>query len=148
VTARRRAEQGLRASEARLAAIIDSALDAIVTVDEGQRVVLFNGAAERLFGVPAAAAIGASLDRFIPGRYHDAHRRHVADFGAAGGEPRAMASGAAGGAHGAEGSADPDGVRERAARPGTVVAVRADGTEFRSRRRSRRRRPRADGSTP
>ncbi len=123
VTARRDAEEALQASENRLAAVIDSALDAIVAADDDQRVVLFNAAAERLFGVPAREAIGESLDRFIPTRFRAAHRRHVAEFGDADvagrtmsprrGVPLAVA-----------------GLVDRAARPGTVLALRADGTEF------------------
>ena len=124
VTARRVAEEALAASENRLRAVIESALDAIVTVDEGQRVVLFNAAAERLFGVPAADALGARLDRFVPDRFRAPHRAHVREFGAAGVASRTMAPGR--GAHGG----GHHGLADRAARPGTVLALRADGTEF------------------
>jgi len=72
----------LAASEARLAGIVSSALDAIISVDSAQRVVLFNAAAEKLFRCPAAAALGQSLDRFIPERFQAAHRRHIEDYGA------------------------------------------------------------------
>ena len=52
----------LRLSEAKLAGILASAMDAIITVDEDQRVVLFNAAAEKMFHCPAAQALGESLD--------------------------------------------------------------------------------------
>ncbi len=73
----------LRESEARLEGIIQSAMDAIIAIDEGQNVVLFNPAAERVFGCPAASALGAPLDRA-------AHRAHVERFGATGTSSRAM----------------------------------------------------------
>ena len=38
----------------RLESIVDSAMDAIITVDEAQRVVYFNRTAEQLFGLPRA----------------------------------------------------------------------------------------------
>jgi hypothetical protein len=71
----------LRLSEAKLAGILASAMDAIITVDEDQRVVLFNAAAERMFRCPAAEALGEKLDRFIPDRFRAAHREHVRVFG-------------------------------------------------------------------
>src|SRR5499426_3000851 len=71
----------LRLSEARLAGILASAMDAIVTVDENQRIVLFNAAAEKMFRCSAEEALGESLDRFIPERFRAAHREHVRVFG-------------------------------------------------------------------
>jgi two-component system cell cycle sensor histidine kinase/response regulator CckA len=71
----------LRLSEAKLAGILASAMDAIITVDEDQRVLLFNAAAERMFRCPAVEALGESLDRFIPGRFREAHREHIRFFG-------------------------------------------------------------------
>jgi len=58
---RARIENALRASETRLTRIIDSALDAIVTIDAELRIELLNGAAERAFGRPAASLLGHSL---------------------------------------------------------------------------------------
>jgi PAS domain S-box-containing protein len=71
----------LRLSEAKLAGILASAMDAIVTVDENQRIVLFNAAAEKMFRCPAEDALGQSLDRFIPERFRAPHREHVRVFG-------------------------------------------------------------------
>jgi PAS domain S-box-containing protein len=71
----------LRLSEAKLVGILASAMDAIITVDEDQRVVLFNAAAERMFRCSAADALGERLDRFIPERFRAAHREHVRVFG-------------------------------------------------------------------
>ena len=71
----------LRLSEAKLAGILASAMDAIITVDEDQRIVLFNSAAEKMFRCPAAEALGKNLDRFIPERFRASHREHVQVFG-------------------------------------------------------------------
>lgn len=54
-------ESGAAAALASRAAIIDAAVDAIVTIDEADRVVEFNPTAERLFGIGAAEAIGQDL---------------------------------------------------------------------------------------
>ena len=81
VSERVRAESLLARSEARLRGILDSAMDAIVTIDETQHVVLFNAAAETMFGCPQAEAIGAPIAWFIPGRFRAAHGEHVRAFG-------------------------------------------------------------------
>jgi len=75
------ANEATLGSEARLAGVIHSAMDAILTVDEQQRIVLFNPSAEKMFGCPAADALGQPLDRFIPERLRTAHARHIRDFG-------------------------------------------------------------------
>ena len=96
----------LEGSEARLAAIVDSAMDAIVTVDAAQRVALFNRAAEQMFGVRREEAIGSGLARFIPRRFHGAHRGHIEQFGRTGVTSRRMGDAT------------------------TLWALRADGSEF------------------
>jgi PAS domain S-box-containing protein len=80
----------LGVSNKMLLGIIQSAMDAIITIDAGQRIMLFNAAAEKIFGCPAQEAIGASIDRFIPARFRDAHRQHVEQFGQAGTTVRRM----------------------------------------------------------
>lgn len=62
---RKRAEQGLEQSERRLAHILDSAMDAIITSDKDHRIVLFNRAAEEVFRCAAEQAIGQPVGRFL-----------------------------------------------------------------------------------
>jgi PAS domain S-box-containing protein len=99
-------EETLRISEARVASIIASAMDAIITVDQHQRIVVFNRAAERIFGCSADEAMGQALDRFIPERFRHLHRQHVATFGQTGVTGRSMS------------------------RPGILYGLRASGEEF------------------
>ena len=73
-----------------LQAMIDTALDAIVSVDMAQRIVLFNPAAEKMFACSAADAIGAPLARFLPERYRATHERHIAGFREGSATARAM----------------------------------------------------------
>jgi PAS domain S-box-containing protein len=94
------------ASEARLTSIVGSAMDAIITIDKQQRIVLFNTAAERLFGCTAAEAIGTPIERFIPARYRSAHAEYVLHFGETGTTSRAMG------------------------RLGALSGMRSDGSEF------------------
>jgi PAS domain S-box-containing protein len=70
-----------RESRERLESIITSAMDAVVAVDEDQRIVVFNAAAERMFGCRSHEAIGTPIDRFIPQRFRSTHARGVAHFG-------------------------------------------------------------------
>jgi PAS domain S-box-containing protein len=62
-------ERRLAESEARLAGVIQSAKDAVVVVESDRRVSLFNPAAERMFGCPAAAAVGRRITDFIPDEF-------------------------------------------------------------------------------
>lgn len=62
-------------------AIIHATVEAVITVDEQQRIVLFNPAAQRMFGCSEQEAIGSDLSRFIPERFRAAHREHVREFG-------------------------------------------------------------------
>jgi PAS domain S-box-containing protein len=87
---RKTAQEQLARSETRLAGILDSAMDAIITVDEKQHVVLFNKAAEQVFGCPQEQAIGAPLGWFIPVPHRQEHERHIAQFGHTGTSSRRM----------------------------------------------------------
>ncbi len=68
-------------SEAIWAALVVSAMDAIIVIDEQQRIVLFNPAAEKMFRCRAEKVLGQPLDRFIPERFRTAHGDHVRHFG-------------------------------------------------------------------
>jgi two-component system sensor kinase FixL len=74
-------EEALRKSEARLADIIDIAADAIISIDSTQRIILFNKAAEEIFGYSADDLLGQSLDVLIPPELWANHREHVTAFG-------------------------------------------------------------------
>jgi len=87
----RRANRALESAEARVRGILDSAMDAIITVDENQRIVLFNTAAEAVFQCPRAQAIGAPLVQLLPERFRAEHLSHVRHFGETGTSSRRMA---------------------------------------------------------
>jgi PAS domain S-box-containing protein len=76
------AEEQIKGGEARLSAIIHSALSGVITVDEQQNIILFNPAAEQMFGCTEAEALGRPMDQFIPPRYRSAHQHHIRKFGA------------------------------------------------------------------
>jgi PAS domain S-box-containing protein len=84
------AQEALRESEDRLNAIVQSAMDAIIAVDARQRVVIFNGAAQKMFGYSAAEALGMSISHFIPERFRAEHAKHVRQFGETGATSRTM----------------------------------------------------------
>jgi PAS domain S-box-containing protein len=98
----------LAESEARLAEIVGSAMDAIITFDESQKINLFNAAAERLFRTKKKAAIGKPVDDLLAPSFRGDHlKSFCAD---------AMARASEGGAGGST-SLD-------------LAGLRADGTEF------------------
>ena len=70
-----------RKSSARLQAIVDTALDAIITIGVDGRVQEFNPSAEAIFGWTRAEMLGASLaERLIPPELRDAHGRGLAHY--------------------------------------------------------------------
>ena len=75
---------------AQFVSILQSAMDAIITVDETQRIVIFNAAAEAIFGCPATEALQSGLERFIPERLRAGHRAHVERFAHTGVTTRRM----------------------------------------------------------
>lgn len=105
VTASRNAEDALRQSQAQLSGIINTAQDAIITLDAEQHIVMFNSSAESMFGRQAAEVMGQTIDAFVPERSRAQHPDFIRGF-----------------AH--------TGVTMRAMGVGQVQAVRATGEEF------------------
>jgi diguanylate cyclase (GGDEF)-like protein/PAS domain S-box-containing protein len=93
VTEREQAEHRTRRTEARLDAIVSSARDAIITVDASGRIVIFNEAAELMFGYRSAEVLGGSIDRLIPEAERAQHAQHARRFTATGSTSRPMHSG-------------------------------------------------------
>ncbi len=60
-------ERALRATEMRLAEIVNTATDAILALDDRRRIVLANAAAEQIFGAERTQLIGVSISDFVPG---------------------------------------------------------------------------------
>lgn len=75
------AEEALRTSQARMDAILRSALVAIITMDHEGNLVEFNPAAERIFGYTRDEALGQPLaDLIIPAPLREAHRKDLATY--------------------------------------------------------------------
>jgi len=100
------AETGLRQRELPLAGILDTTLDAIITIDAELRIQLFNRAASNLFGHATSDMLGQPIDRLIPPASRRAHADLVAGYAASGTTARAMG------------------------KTRTLAGLRADGVEF------------------
>jgi PAS domain S-box-containing protein len=74
----------------RLAGLLDSAMDGIISVNDSQRIVMYNRAAEKMFGWTGEEAVGKPLDLLLPERYRDGHNQQVRRFGATGTTSRRM----------------------------------------------------------
>jgi PAS domain S-box-containing protein len=74
------AEQRLKESEAKFAGIVSISADAIISIDDQQRITIFNSGAEQTFGYTKEEAIGKPVETLIPQRFRHAHRRHVERF--------------------------------------------------------------------
>ncbi len=90
----------------RLEAIVAAAMDAIISVDDHQRIICFNPAAEIMFGISAPEVMGQPVERFIPGRFRAVHSQHVRRFVQTGETSRRMGA------------------------LGAISALRANGEEF------------------
>jgi len=102
----RQAKDEQHVSDLRLTNIVNLAADVIISVDENQRILIFNQGAERIFGYTAAEMLGQPLDRLLPAQLAGAHRAHVRRF-----------------------AAEPDAARDMNRRA-EIHGRRKDGTEF------------------
>ena len=80
VTGRAQITDALRRSEAQIRAIVETAVDGIITIDDRGVIESFNPAAERIFGYSAAEAIGQKVDRLMPEPYRSEHHHHVNNY--------------------------------------------------------------------
>ncbi len=72
-------EEALKAGR-QFARILEISLDAIITADEKQRIVIFNKGAEHLFCYTSAEIKGKPLDMLLPERFKGMHGKHMEDF--------------------------------------------------------------------
>ena len=79
-----------RKADARYREVLYMAADGIISIDEEQRIVVFSGGAENLFGYRAEEALGKPLEMLVPVEACEAHRRHVQSFGQGPDQSRAM----------------------------------------------------------
>ena len=80
VTQRKQAEEALRESQARIQAILDTAVDGIVTIDEQGIVEIANPAIERLFGYAPADLIGRNISMLMPSPHREHHDAYLARY--------------------------------------------------------------------
>ncbi len=106
VSQRKQLEHTLRVTQRQLNDIIDSAMDAIITLDANETIVFFNVAAEDMFQFPSSQAIGRPLYEFIPERFRPVYSAHIRQFARTGSTSR------------------------RTGELRSVCGVRKDGTEF------------------
>ena len=89
ISERKQAESDLRDSEGRMRAIVDSASDAIVVIDEFGCIQSFNLAAEQIFGYSVQEVLGKNVSSLMPEPYRSAHAAHMQRYLATG-EGRAI----------------------------------------------------------
>jgi PAS domain S-box-containing protein len=101
-----RINESLLENEQRLASVIGSAMDAVITIDDRHRITLFNSAAEIMFGYRSVEVVSQPLEQLIPSRYRAGHAEHIEGFG------RTRVT------------------RRKMGQLGRIYGLRRDGTEF------------------
>ena len=90
LVARKRAEELVRQAEAKYRGIISIAADAVISIDEEQRIVDYNEGASEVFGWVGDEILGKPLDALFPQRFRGIHAQHVRDFAAGATKARRM----------------------------------------------------------
>jgi PAS domain S-box-containing protein len=80
----------LKEQENRLSIIIHNSMDAIITIDSDENILIFNTAAEVMFGYLARDALKMPLSMLIPQSFRNRHHAHVQSFSHSGGSARKM----------------------------------------------------------
>jgi hypothetical protein len=80
ITGKKLAEQTLRLSEHLMRAILDTAADAIITIDDRGIIQSVNAATERLFGYAPAELTGQNVNRLMPEPFHDEHDAYLRNY--------------------------------------------------------------------
>ncbi len=80
IRGRKRQDAALLVSQARWHALIESAVDGIVMIDDRGRIEAFNGAAERLFGYVEREVLGKNVHMLMPSPYRDEHDGYLARY--------------------------------------------------------------------
>ena len=106
ITEQKSSRLQLQANEARLASILDIALDAIIVINDRYEIEIFNRGAEAVFGYQADEIKGKNLALLLPERFHANHEHYIQQF--------------------AQGDIDSRRMSERS----TIYGKRKDGSEF------------------
>ena len=80
ITSRKQAEAALQESEARMRAIFETAVDAIITIDDHGRLERLNPAAERMFGYAEAEVAGHNVSMLMPSPHREGHDNYLARY--------------------------------------------------------------------
>ena len=80
ITERKRAEDEIKSSQARLAGILDIAPEAVITIAADMSITMFNQAAERIFGYSAEEIMGRPFDMLMPAYFRAGHGALVESF--------------------------------------------------------------------
>ncbi|HEV2471530.1 MAG TPA: PAS domain S-box protein, partial [Chthonomonadales bacterium] len=80
ISRRKELEQAIRDSESRLRAIVETAVDAVITIDQEGVVQSFNAAAQRIFGYSSEEVIGRNISMLMPEPYRQEHDGYLSAY--------------------------------------------------------------------